>query len=115
MNSTSIGKQAEEIVAHWLKSNHYTIIEQNWKTRWCEIDIIASNKSEIIFVEVKYRKNDSWGGGLSAISQKKVEKIEFASEFWLSTHKTKLQPRILIISLSSTPPKIDEVIYLDER
>jgi Holliday junction resolvase-like predicted endonuclease len=44
------GHDAEKIAAQYLKTNGYKIIELNWKTPRCEIDIVASKFSTIFFV-----------------------------------------------------------------
>lgn len=84
--TTSIGNAAESEVCRYLQKQKYTIIDRNWKTKWCEIDIIAERKGIVHFIEVKYRKNDSAGGGLAAITPKKLRQMKFAAELWLTRH-----------------------------
>ncbi len=86
MTTTSTGRQAEDAAASYLKRLGYKIITQNWRTRWCEVDIIASKKNVIWFVEVKYRGKESWGSGLDYITPKKLEQMRFAAEFWVSSN-----------------------------
>ena len=78
------GEHAESEVAQYLRRRKFTIIDRNWKTKWCEIDIIAERKGIIHFIEVKYRKNDKGGSGLAAITPKKRRQMKFAAELWLS-------------------------------
>lgn len=78
------GEHAESEVAQYLRRRKFTIIDRNWKTKWCEIDIIAERKGIIHFIEVKYRKNDKGGSGLAAITPKKLRQMKFAAELWLS-------------------------------
>jgi Holliday junction resolvase-like predicted endonuclease len=47
MKTTLIGNEAEEQVAETLSSDGYKILAQNWRTRVCEIDIVAS-KDKIV-------------------------------------------------------------------
>ncbi len=82
--TTNIGNIAESEVCHYLEQNRYQIIDRNWKTKWCEIDIIAEKKGVVHFIEVKYRKNDRAGGGLAAITSKKLRQMKFAAELWLT-------------------------------
>lgn len=81
-----IGNNAEGEAADYLKRAGYTIIDRNWKTKWCEIDIIAERQGVIHFVEVKYRKNDRSGSGLAAITPRKLKQMKFAAELWLVSH-----------------------------
>jgi uncharacterized protein (TIGR00252 family) len=87
MSTTDTGKRAEAAVATFLKGQGYTIVEQNWRTRWCEIDIVARKGEVVYFVEVKYRKSDSQGDGLEYITSQKLNQMTFAAELWVSNHR----------------------------
>ena len=52
----------------------HEIIERNWRTRYCEIDIVSKKDNALYFTEVKYRKNDNFGDGLAAITNKNSNK-----------------------------------------
>lgn len=108
MSTTHIGKEAEQIAAEWLQTNGFEVVTMNWRTRWCEIDIIARKAGVIYFVEVRYRKNDSWGDGLDSITPKKYNQMEFAAEFWLSNTHWRGDARIAVIAMSGVPPKITQ-------
>lgn len=86
MSSTSTGRQAEDAAADYLRSKGYEIIDQNWRTRWCEIDIVARKDERVSFVEVKYRKSEAWGSGLDYITPKKLKQMQFGAEFWVSNN-----------------------------
>lgn len=86
MNTTAIGKQAEAAAAQYLVRKGYRIIEQNWRTRWCEIDVVAIKGDAVSLVEVKYRRLDSWGSGLDYVTPLKRKQMAFAAEFWLAAH-----------------------------
>lgn len=87
--STAAGKQAENAAADYLRSKKFKILDQNWRTRWCEIDIVAQKKKTMHFVEVKYRKSADWGSGLEYITPKKLEQMKFAAEFWVADNSWK--------------------------
>jgi ribonuclease HII len=112
MSSTEIGKSAELAAAHYLKTQGYNIVQNNWRTRWCEIDIIAKKNKVVYFIEVKYRKNTLWGDGLAAVTAKKHQQMTFAAEFWVNDNNYEGDFRLLVVSMSSNPPKIDEIIEL---
>lgn len=85
--STATGKWAEEVAATWLANAGFEIVARNWKTRWCEIDIVAKKNNRIHFVEVKYRKNARSGSGLDYITHHKAKRMEFAALQWASEHE----------------------------
>ena len=84
--STERGRRAEEVAAQHLRNLGYRIMAQNWRTRWCEIDIIAQKKNIVYFVEVKYRLSDIFGSGLDYITPRKLAQMQFAAEFWLAAN-----------------------------
>jgi uncharacterized protein (TIGR00252 family) len=78
-----LGKEAEEEVAEYLSRLGYKIIDRNWNTKWCEIDIVAKKSDCIYFVEVKYRASDTAGSGLEYITTKKLQQMKRAAESWV--------------------------------
>lgn len=80
-----VGRRGEDAASEYLARQGYTIIDRNWKTKWCEIDIIALKDSRMYFVEVKYRRTQLQGGGVAAITSRKKRQMKFAAEFWLHT------------------------------
>jgi uncharacterized protein (TIGR00252 family) len=87
MSTTSAGREAESKVAKHLKEQGHKILSLNWRTRWCEIDIVSTKKNVVYFTEVKYRSSQDWGGGLDYITDKKLKQIRFSAEFWLHENR----------------------------
>lgn len=82
----SSGSLAETEAANFLLRNGFKIIDRNWKTKFCEIDIIAEKSGIVHFVEVKYRRHDRQGHGLDYITSRKLRQMKFAAELWLASH-----------------------------
>jgi uncharacterized protein (TIGR00252 family) len=82
MTNYSSGHSAEQIAAEYLKRQGYTVLQTNWKTRYCEIDVIAKKQSCIYFVEVKSRKTSDQGTGFDYVTPQKIRKMTFAAELW---------------------------------
>ncbi len=80
------GNLAEDAAANYLVRQGYDIIDRNWKTKWCEVDIIARRREVMYFVEVKYRRSTHQGGGIAAITPKKLRQMGFAAKLWLHTN-----------------------------
>lgn len=87
MSTTETGRRAESAVAVYLQGQGYQMLQQNWRTRWCEIDVVAQKEQTIYFVEVKYRKNDYYGDGLAYVTPKKLQQMHFAAELWVSNYQ----------------------------
>ena len=82
----AIGDAGEQAAADWLTTDGHEIIARNWRTRYCEIDIVSMKEDVLYFTEVKYRKNDDFGGGLAAITAKKQRQMRFAAELFIAKH-----------------------------
>ncbi|MEO5627821.1 MAG: YraN family protein [Candidatus Saccharimonadales bacterium] len=86
MNTTDVGKRAEAQAAAYLRCNGYQIIGQNWRIRYCEIDIVAIKNQIVYFVEVKYRSRSQQGSGFDYITPAKLHRMEFAAKVWTQHH-----------------------------
>jgi putative endonuclease len=69
------GKIGENVARKYLQKNRYKIIEQNYKTKYAEIDLVAKKKNEMIFVEVRTKKGESFGAPEETINKKKLRKL----------------------------------------
>ena len=81
-STTNIGQAAEKRVAELLNNEGYQILTQNWRTKVCEIDLVAKKQKVVYFVEVKYRSSEHQGGGFEYITSKKLKQLHFAAEVW---------------------------------
>ncbi|NJN63199.1 MAG: YraN family protein [Coleofasciculaceae cyanobacterium RL_1_1] len=106
MRSQQVGWLGEEFVARWLRSHGWTIVAQQWRCRWGELDIIAvpprlSHREaspdrhsvaqhparSLLFIEVKTRNANNWDAdGALAISALKQAKLWRAVRVFLSRH-----------------------------
>ena len=86
MNTSNTGSAGEQAAAEYLIRNGFEIIERNFKTPRCEIDIIAHKDRRLYFVEVKFRRSDQQGGGLDYVTGQKRLRMQRASEIWLQGH-----------------------------
>ncbi len=102
MYKNQLGKQGEDLAIEHLKQNNYEILERNFHKRSGEIDIIAFDRAlkEIVFVEVKTRRKDSYGRPEEAVNMRKIEKIEETGQIWLEENSRIDEPwRIDIIAI----------------
>jgi ribonuclease HII len=109
-----IGDAAEDAAETYLTLNGHTILERNWKTRFCEIDIISKKADTVYFHEVKYRKSNQHGDGLSAITPNKLRQMRFAAELYLARHATVGETFCLTaLSVSGTPATVDHYLQIE--
>lgn len=86
VTSKQIGNDAESAAVEWLFSQGYDVVERNWKTKFCEIDIIALRDNTLYFVEVKHRTSQAQGGGISVITARKLRQMRFAATLFLTKY-----------------------------
>lgn len=84
MNKRQIGSIGEDMAVEFLKSRGVKILERNYQNRFGEIDIIGMEDNTLLFIEVKYRKNESFGYPLEAVGFAKQEKIRKTARFFLN-------------------------------
>lgn len=115
-NTTEIGSRAEEKVAEFLVRSGHKILARNWKTQRCEIDIVSVRGEKVYFTEVKYRRDDSRGGGKAAVTPAKKRQMEFAVEIFLQKYSqlAKLQPVLAVADVAGEDFAIRDWVELAE-
>lgn len=83
-----IGNQAETTALVHLTNQGLELIEQNYLTKLGEIDIIMldSQSKTLVFVEVRYRKNNQFGSATESVDHNKQTKLIRTAEHYLQTH-----------------------------
>jgi len=99
-NTRGTGTIGENIAASWLEDQGYTVLDRNYAFERAEVDIVAYNKKEIIFIEVKMRSNLDYGQPEDAVDEEKKKSIYKAAEAWMYERKMEGSPvRFDIISI----------------
>ena len=109
VSNHSTGHAAEIRAAKYLEGQGYTIREINWKTKYCEIDIVCVKNQTIRFIEVKYRRNTKHGQGLDYITEKKLEQMKFAAETWVQNHGWASDYQLMVVSIDA-----EEITVIDD-
>ncbi|WP_405345324.1 YraN family protein [Ruminococcus sp.] len=98
-SNQQFGALGEKLAAKYLKEQGYKILKMNYKNKLGEIDIIASDKKEIVFVEVKTRSVSPYLSGQYAVDKRKQFHIMRTASYYLDVTKCDLQPRFDIIEV----------------
>lgn len=77
------GKAVEQQALNYLNQAGLSTITTNWSCRFGEIDLIMLEQDTVVFVEVRYRKNNNFGGALDSIDQHKCGKLIKTAEYFL--------------------------------
>lgn len=113
MTTFDTGRKAEAVAAAFLERRGCQIIHQNWRTRWCEIDIIARQQHTVYFYEVKYRLHARQGSGIDYITPRKLGQMRFAAEFWLAKHSWNGDCQLCAIEVSGHQFQVTRAVKID--
>lgn len=112
-----VGAWGEQIAAEYLDKKRYKLVAANYRCRFGELDLIVRNRTHLVFVEVKLRKNASYAAAREYVDTRKQEKLRTTAALYLSQNPTKLQPRFDVIEIyapdgiGTTHP---EIIHLED-
>lgn len=84
MTNYAEGHEAEKVAAQYLIGLGYKIEGLNWKTKYCEIDIVATKNKIAYLAEVKSRRSFAFGTGFDYITPVKLQRMSFAAEIWVA-------------------------------
>src|SRR5262245_61878797 len=88
----SLGKLGEELACTELERCGYAILARRYRSRFGEIDIVARHEETIVFVEVKARDGNEFGGGAAAVTPWKQRRIAQMALDYLSRYNLHDQP-----------------------
>ena len=103
MTSVSIGKLGEKVAREYLEKKGYNIIEQNYKTKYAEIDLIAKKKDILVFVEVRTKTGEEFGTPEDTINRDKKRKLRMNGRAYINRTKWKGPYRIDAICIVFNP------------
>lgn len=86
-----IGHQYETLAKQYLQRQGLHFLDQNFLTKVGEIDLIFQQGETIVFVEVKYRKNDHFGSAAEMVTRTKMRKLVKTAQIWLSQKRRAAQ------------------------
>ena len=80
----SFGAEGESAACTFLESRGFSVISKNFFAGRCgEIDIVVSKNDLLVFVEVKARNNEKFGGGIYSITKSKIKKLQASAKVYL--------------------------------
>lgn len=94
-----LGKYGEDLAADYLRRQGLEVIGRNYNTRYGEIDLIARNGDEVLFVEVKTRTSAAYGHPEQAVDWRKVRHLARAIGEYLHEKRLSVYWRLDVISI----------------
>ncbi|GAF04787.1 YraN family protein [Saccharicrinis fermentans] len=94
-----LGKEGEQAAANYLTDKGYKILEQNWRYKHKEIDLIAQNEELLVIAEIKTRSTEEWEHPEESITKSKIRFLVDATEAYILEHDIDLEVRFDVISV----------------
>ncbi|WP_237066215.1 YraN family protein [Microbulbifer guangxiensis] len=98
----SIGARMEEVAASYLAAAGITVVEQNYRTRCGEIDLVARDGDSLVFVEVRYRRSAAFGGAAASVDRRKQRKLLAAAESYLQQRRLDCPCRFDVVAIEGS-------------
>jgi len=105
------GANAEELACRYLLQQGLRLITRNYHCRQGEIDLIMRDTDNLVFVEVRYRRQSRYGSGLESVNRRKQQRIAHCAAHYLHRHPRagQLAARFDVVAVSpdSAGPRIE--------
>ncbi len=105
----NLGQQGEEAAVHYLRSRGYKILERNFRCRAGEVDIIAEEKGDLVFVEVKARSSNRYGNPAEAVTPRKQRQISKAALCYLGDRNPGRAARFDVVTVQFSGDRVAAV------
>lgn len=104
-----LGKRGEELAVEFLEKLGCQIIATNWHERKFEMDIIAQDQNQIVFVEVKTRNTDYFGNPAEAVTPAKQKHLVEGANYYIEKNEIELECRfdVIAVVLNNNQQKIE--------
>lgn len=98
----AIGAAGEDTALRWLRERGLQLLARNVSFAFGEIDLIMRDGATLVFVEVRQRRDDRFGGAAASVDRRKCGRIARAASAWLTNHPASAQApcRFDVLALS---------------
>lgn len=86
LNQNNAGLNAEKLAATFLINRGLKLVAQNYHCRFGEIDLIMLDANTLVFIEVRLRKNPTFGSAAASITAQKKQKLILTAQHYLQTY-----------------------------
>ncbi len=83
-----LGRRGERLAERFLTDAGLLILDRNWRCPQGEIDLVARDGDELVFIEVKTRTSTAFGHPLEAITARKLARLRRLAAAWCAEHQT---------------------------
>ncbi|MDP1672670.1 MAG: YraN family protein [Burkholderiales bacterium] len=109
------GEAAEALAATFVESRGLRIVARNYRCRHGELDLVARDGDTLVFIEVRRRSGNAFGGAAASINAAKREKLLKTAHHYLAGLAAAPACRFDAVLLSGEPPRIDWLLNVIEE
>lgn len=116
MSRAEVGALGEQLAVEHLTSLGLTVLDRNWRCRYGELDVIAADprRNTVVFVEVKTRTTERFGGVAEAVTPQKVRRLRRLAGLWLATQSVRWSAvRLDVIGVRMPSGMQPDLIHLE--
>lgn len=107
----ALGRWGERCVARHYEAVGYEVLDQNWRVRGGELDLVVAKGDEIVFCEVKTRSSDRFGSGFEAVDGRKQRILRRTAMAWLDSHDRRGRLRFDVATVIGPSIEIIEAAF----
>jgi putative endonuclease len=101
------GAAAESLAAAFLERRGLIILERNYRCRFGEIDLVARSGALLVFVEVRARRSEAFGGAAGSITAAKRRRLVATARHYLATHRVDRACRFDVVLVRGTEQRVE--------
>jgi putative endonuclease len=101
------GAAAESLAAAFLQSRGLAILERNYRCRFGEIDLVARSGALLVFVEVRARRSDAFGGAAGSITAAKRRRLVATARHYLAARRVDRACRFDVVLVRGAEPQVE--------
>lgn len=101
--AATTGRRGEQLAAEWLRGQGYELCDRNWRMGRYELDVVARNRDELHFIEVKTRRADGLTLPEQALTPSKCRALMRAAALYMAQHGTSEEPRFDLVAVDMQP------------
>ena len=102
-----LGLEAEDLALGYLQQQGLSLIERNYRSRYGEIDLIMRDQQHIVFVEVRFRSSQRYGGAISSVDIHKQRKLIKCAQQYIANTPSRLGFRFDVLAISPSSQQHD--------
>ena len=99
-NCSERGQQSEDLACRYLQAQGLKLVERNFRSRHGEIDLVMQEGDTLVFVEVRFRQSDRFGGAAASVDFGKRRRLSHTANLFLQNQTKPMGARFDVVALN---------------